>query len=162
MLNGAPVNITELQTCRRCDVIVSIRSSAVAQFQMGGQVLTDSEMASSGQHSTGQASPQPVSCGSAASLSAPSVSDTSELQLELDDGQLQRMQVAVEALLVALGEDVQRQGLRNTPKVRSTRTTQFEHKAECGAASHGLAAAFLFLAPPSLPRPSSSCAALSA
>ena len=77
-------------------------------------------MASSGRHAAGQASPQPVSCGSAASLS---VSDASELQLELDDGQLQRMQAAVEALLVGLGEDVQRQGLRNTPKVRSITTT---------------------------------------
>ena len=81
----------------------------------------DSDMASSDKHTAGQASPQPISCGSAASLSA--VSDTSELQLELDDGQLERMQAAVKALLVALGEDVQRQGLRNTPKVRSIRTT---------------------------------------
>ena len=87
---------------------------------MGGHLELDSDMASAGRHTTGQVSPQPVSCGSAASLS---VSDTSELQLELDDGQLRRMQAAVEALLIALGEDVQRQGLRNTPKVRPTRAT---------------------------------------
>ena len=86
---------------------------------MGGQLEPDSVSTLSARHTTGQASPQPVSCASAASLS---VSDASELQLELDDGQLQRMQAAVEALLVGLGEDVQRQGLRNTPKVRSTTT----------------------------------------
>ncbi len=80
---------------------------------MGGQHESDTDM--SARHTAGQASPQPVSCASAASLS---VSDASELQLEPDDGQLHRMQAAVEALLVGLGEDVQRQGLRNTPKVR--------------------------------------------
>ena len=91
---------------------------------MGVDLEVDSDMASSGRHKSGQASPQPASCGSAASLS---VSDTSELQLDLDDGQVQRMQAAVEALLVALGEDVQRQGLRNTPKVRSAETTKHGH-----------------------------------
>ena len=137
--------------------------SAAVQSRMSGQVLTDSEMARSGQHPTGQASPQPVSCGSAASLSVTSVSDTSELQLELDDGQLQRMQMAVEALLVALGEDVQRQGLRNTPKVRPMMTTKLESRVETAAASDLASTAFCPCLPPPPPHsPPTLCAAMSA
>ena len=68
----------------------------------------------------------PVSCSSVDSLAA---SESFELGLDNDDAaRLQRMQLAVRALLCGLGEDVDREGLIDTPKVlgwrRMPRATQ--------------------------------------
>ena len=56
----------------------------------------------------------PVSYSSADSLAA---SESFELGLDHDDSRLNRMQLAVRALLAGLGEDINREGLIDTPKV---------------------------------------------
>ena len=62
--------------------------------------------------------PAPISCSSADSLTA---SETFDLSLEGDESRLRRMQLAVRALLSGLGEDVDREGLIDTPKVSLAR-----------------------------------------
>ena len=56
----------------------------------------------------------PVSCSSADSLAA---SESFVLGLDHDDSRLNRMQQAVRTLLAGLGEDSNREGLIDTPKV---------------------------------------------
>lgn len=79
---------------------------------MGG-----SELSSGG----GEAIP-PVSCSSVDSLAA---SETFDLGSDHDEAKLKRMQLAVRALLSGLGEDVDREGLIDTPKVIHCRLSDF-------------------------------------
>lgn len=85
-------------------VLLSMVDCKRPSSPMGG-----SDLSSEG----GEAIP-PVSCSSVDSLAA---SETFDLGSDHDEARLKRMQLAVRALLTGLGEDVDREGLIDTPKV---------------------------------------------